>query len=62
MAAIPRLLVALAGACTLSGLVGFGMALSGAGAPPLPVLLAPPVVVLVVGVLMILRNDGARDD
>jgi hypothetical protein len=62
LSAMPRLLVALAGACTLSGVVGFSMLVGGGGAPPLPLLLAPPVLVLIGGCWMIFRRgENARD-
>lgn len=58
----PRLLVALAGACTLSGVVGFAVLLSGAGALPVPLLLAPPVLVLAAAPLWFARSraEGVR--
>ncbi len=58
-ALVPRFLVALAGACTLSGLVGFAMLVAGAGAPPIALLLAPPVLVLLGYPGMVLRADRA---
>jgi len=60
-ALVPRFLVALAGACTLSGLVGFGMIVGGADAPPIALLLAPPGIVLVAFPWMLLRRDTTRD-
>ena len=62
LSTVPHLLVALAGACTLSGVVGVSMLAGGAGAPPLPILLAPPVLVLVGGCWTIIRRgENARD-
>jgi hypothetical protein len=58
----PRLLLALAGACTLSGLLGFTMLIAGAGPPPLPLLLAPPAIVLLAAPWIHLRRRSAGSD
>lgn len=55
LAMVPRLLVALAGACALSGAVGMASLFLGYGAPHLLVLLAPPAVVLLVAPAAFLR-------
>ena len=62
LAMVPRLLVALAGACALSGAIGTASLFLGYGAPHLLVLLAPPAVVLFVapGVLLRARRMEER--
>jgi hypothetical protein len=63
LAFLPRLAVALAGACTLSGVVGLALILGGYGAPPLHWLLAPPAAVLVGGVVWLRsRRRGRREE
>ena len=52
---VPRLLVALAGACALSGGIGMASLCFGYGAPHLLVLLAPPAVVLFAAPAVFLR-------
>ena len=42
---LPRALVALAGACSVSGIAGFAALAAGREAPPLWLLLLPPAVV-----------------
>jgi len=58
---VPPVLLALAGACTLSGAVGVGWMLARGEAPHVGLLLAPPVVVLVAAPPILRRRRKPED-
>ncbi len=60
LAAVPRVLLALAGACAASALIGMVAALFGRAEPPLLWMLVPPVFVVLGTPLLVSRS--ARDE
>ena len=58
---VPYALLALAGACTLSGAIGVAWVLTWREPPPVALLLVPPVVVLVAAPSILLRRRKPED-
>lgn len=56
LAALPRVLLALAGACALSAGIGLVAAMLGRAEPPLLLMLLPPAAVLVAVPILLLRS------
>ena len=61
LAMAPRALVALAGACTLSGALGLLSIVAGFGAPPIVALLVPPALVVAAVPLWYIRSRRSED-